>query len=516
MLASVNEGSRRFALSVVDMKLGLTLPPTVVCLFLAAIGIAGLACEGRESAPPSADRRSPARRPFVVSADEWHARALAHRQRGDDTQAEAACREALREDPRHRQTVGLLADLHISKGRYGKGAAVLEQALSAGLDDTELHHDLGKVYTVMDRLEEARLAFAVAVELDSANVRALNNLAAIYARTSNVGRAIEVLEKVHQLDPDYVVGLHSLGLSYAENGEYDKAADLLNRVVELAPDHVGARYQLGLLHHNQARYEAAAASLEAALSIDSTSAAVHFELGKTYHELGRRQQALRHLTRATELDSTSVDAFYRLGQIWARLGEEDLADAAFAAFRRWRQRARENPRLWRQIRYHKQALTVDPGSERAHYALARMFSKQGWSGAAIQQYRWTVQTNPRFLEAWRRLGKLCLEERRPEEAATAFEQIVRRSPSDLSSWNHLGVAYTAAGRLGDALATFEQALGLAPRSVSLHFNMGNTQHKRGQLGKALASYRQAMQLDPENSRIRESVERLEREVADAK
>jgi len=93
---------------------------------------------------------------------------------------------------------------------------------------------------------------------------------------------------------------------------------------------------------------------------------------------------------------------------------------------------------------------------------------------------------------------------------------VRRSPSDLSSWNYLGVAYTAAGRLGDALATFEQALGLAPRSVSLHFNMGNTQHKRGQLGKALASYRQAMQLDPENSRIRESVERLEREVADAK
>ena len=257
----------------------------------------------------------------------------------------------------------------------------------------------------------------------------------------------------------------------------------------------------------------AAEALESALALRE-GASAHYELAKAYLVLGRRQEAVQHLENATRIDPTFTEALYRLGHVWSRLGELTRAGEAFERFEKWREAARRDPEIWRQVGYHKQALASDPGSDRHHYALGRIYARQGWMEAAAGELQLAVEANPGFHDAWQQLGALYLRERRAGEAAEVFERIVERWPHQAGAWNNLCGSYMAAGRLDDAHRAFQRALSLAPRSASLHYNLGNLHRMRGELSQALTAYRRALSYEPDNDRIRDAVGKLAQSLAE--
>ena len=449
----------------------------------------------------------------VADVDTWYRRAVASRRAGKSSQAIAAAKSALRLAPDHAQALELLVGLYFARGRYGDVVTLLEPRAAAGQPDGSTYHRLGSAYAAMGRLDEAEAALVRALELDPENIRAHNNLAAVYAQGSNIGKSIEALERVVALDSTYVVALSNLGSSYLENGEYARAEEVLARLLRVDPGHLGGRYHLGVLCNNQGRYEEAAESLERFLAVEERSAAVHFELAKALAGMNRPEEAIGYLERATEIDPAFTDALYRLGQVLARRGERERSGQVLERFRQWRDRAREDPQLWRQITYHRQALATDPDSDRAHHALGRMYAGKGWGPEAIREFRSAVAANPQHLDAWRQLGMLYVKTRRAVDAAEAFEHIVELTPGDAGAWNNLCVAYMVSGRLDEALEAFERALSVAPDDVGLHYNLGNLHRKRGAPRQALAAYRQALSLEPGNTRIRAAVERLGRDLA---
>ncbi len=314
------------------------------------------------------------------------------------------------------------------------------------------------------------------------------------------------------LDADYARAHANLGRAYAEAGAYDKAQVSLQRALELAPDNLGARQQLAAVLNDLGRYEAAAEAAEAILAARPNGAATHYEMARAHQGLGRQAEAIDHLRQATELDPTFSDAFYRLGQLCARQSQVDCAKQALAQFDQWRRAAQEHPRVWRQVRYQKQALEADPANDRARHALGQIYVRQGWLEAATLEMKQAVASNPDFLEAQRLLAMTLIQQKRTAEAASVFQTIVTRWPRDLGARNNLCTAYAAMGELDAALATCQEALAMAPRSAVLHFTLGNVHRQRDEPARALAAYRQALKLDSTDIRLRDAVHRLERSL----
>ena len=481
-------------------------------LLTLSIALTVLACDRQDAQ----ETDSPSIKPFsslpAATPDRnpgaWHNRALVCLRRGDLAGAAKAGETALRLNPRHRPARELLVDLYMSQGEYDRVVTLLERLVQSGLDEAGLYEALGNAYAAMARLDAAEEAFVAAIERDSLDVRTYNNLAFVYTRGRNAGKAIQILEKVRKLDPTYVVGLYNLGLAYVENGEYGKATAILQQVAELDSAHAGARYSLGLIHLETGKYAEAARVLEAALDIDPTFAAAHYRLGTAYLEQGEDEQAIRHLTRAIDLDPTFVDAHYRLGQLFIRHGQREEAERAFAQFQRWRETTRTDPDLWRQIDHHKQTLTSNPRDARTHYALGRLYAEQGWLAEAEGEFRLAIEVDPGYRPAWQQLGPLYLKTERVREAIAVFEELVRQWPRDVAAWNDLCIAYTTEDQLDEALWAFQRALAIAPDSPHLHFNLGHLYRKRGETQEALTAYKKALARDPGNERIREEIARL--------
>lgn len=485
-------------------------------IIASSLALAAPGCDEPPPAPGARPRGLAESTPIPAEpadADSWYRRAAASREAGALPQAVDAARAALRLDPGHGPATRLLVEIYLARRRYAEVVVLLEQQASAGRADGGTYETLGSAYAALGRMEEAEAALLRAVEQDPGNLRALNNLAAVYARGSNTGKIIEVLERAVVADSTYTLAQANLAYAYLKNGDHARAESVLAKLLRADPDHLAGNYCQGILCNDLGRYAEAVKSLERHFAAGGTSALAHLELARALEGMGRPQEAVRQLQQALEKDPTFVEALYRLGQLLARGGERRRSAEVLERFRQWQDRVREAPQAWRQITYYKQALATETQNDRAHYALGRIYAGQGWKPEAAREFVLAVAANPQYLDAWRQLGMLNLELKRPAEAAAAFERVVGLAPEDVAAWNNLCVAHMAGDRLEEALAAFRRALALAPDDAGLHYNLGSLHRKRGAWGEALEEYRRALSLEPGNARIRAAVEELERQMA---
>ncbi len=116
---------------------------------------------------------------------------------------------------------------------------VIEQQLRTNPDNPELHVILGDIRFSRDKLDEAVSAYRDALSLDSGNVRALNNLAWLYATASKDSglfrpeKALELAKKAAEKSGEPHV-LDTLAESYFVNGKYGKAIAVEEKALSAA------------------------------------------------------------------------------------------------------------------------------------------------------------------------------------------------------------------------------------------------------------------------------------------
>ncbi len=76
----------------------------------------------------------------------------------------------------------------------------------------------------------------LAVDLDSTNINALNNLAMVCDDVDMPDKILVYLEKIVAIDSTYVPGYINLGFRYQHLGEHEKAIHYFDKAVELAPN----------------------------------------------------------------------------------------------------------------------------------------------------------------------------------------------------------------------------------------------------------------------------------------
>ncbi|MFA9480146.1 tetratricopeptide repeat protein [Phycisphaerales bacterium AB-hyl4] len=289
-------------------------------------------------------------------------------------------------------------------GAYADAAAALSAIVEERPDVAAAHLFKGHALYALERFDEARGAYARAIEAGRLDAAMLGRLAQIEQRADRRGSALSALRLLLLVTP----GEHDLHLAVAEAsaaaGLPGEAAQLYEQVIRARPSDAGGHLRLANLHLSRDRWReaigpmtlayhlgeaagerartlgdlhmradqptAAAAWYERAIDDGLDTSAMQLRLAQAWLAHGDREAARAAATRAAEADDTSADggrALLLLGQLAREAGEID------EAVRYW-QRAAERADVPRQVHVYLGTLTYERerfGEAAAHLAAAR-------------------------------------------------------------------------------------------------------------------------------------------------
>ena len=175
------------------------------------------------------------------------------------------------------------------------------------------------------------------------------------------------------------------------------------------------------------------------------------------------------LTRSIQWDPRDAQAWYYLGR--TKYSESRFAEAINAL---------------------QQCLKLDPNNVPAEDNLGLSLAGLGRNEEAVAAYKhaiaWQAQLLTKDPGPYIDIGKLLIDEKRPQDAVTFLLQAVEIAPRDTRAHELLGKAYTRVEEFPKAQAELEKAVELSPQTANLHCVLASVYRKQGFEEKAKAEY----------------------------
>ncbi|MFN2476395.1 MAG: tetratricopeptide repeat protein [Chthoniobacterales bacterium] len=148
-------------------------------------------------------------------------------------------RQAISLDPAHAPAYSALGVALLEQGQVDDSRRVLEQALQITPDYAEAHYNIGNTHLAAGNIRDSLVHYGRAIELNSGDYEAQNNLAWILAthpapEIRNGTRAVELAEAadVSSRQSSPIVAA-TLGAAYAEAGRFSDAVSAAERAIRL-------------------------------------------------------------------------------------------------------------------------------------------------------------------------------------------------------------------------------------------------------------------------------------------
>ena len=231
---------------------------------------------------------------------------------------------------------------------------------------------------------------------------------------------------------------------------------------KLAPKDFRWIYLLGKLDQLEGRMDDAIPRFQMVASLQPEFVAVQVNLGNIYLELNRVEDARSSFASAIQKETNNPAAHYGLGQV--ALSKRSYTEA---------------------VEHFEKALALAPEANRIHYALAMAYrglrntektkvhlAQQGTVGVRVAD---PLMDRLQALIQGARVhlvrGKMALEAKRYEEAATELRKALAAEPDSVPAHINLGAALSQLGDLKGAAEQFEKALFIDPNNVNAHYNL---------------------------------------------
>jgi tetratricopeptide (TPR) repeat protein len=196
------------------------------------------------------------------------------------------------------------------------------------------------------------------------------------------------------------------------------------------------------------------------------------------HEL--HEASLASLDEAERRHREASERFPHDLQLRARLAEilQDRGSHAQAA------------EVWRSL------LEVVPNTVGWLTQLAFATLDEGDHAAATETMRRVAALRPRFPEAHMNLGNVRKRAGDTEEAEESYRRALELDPSFVSARINLASLFVSLGRLGDSAAEYRRTLEDDPGSAEAQFGIGSVLERQEHYEEAAAAYRRALAADP--------------------
>jgi len=336
--------------------------------------------------------------------------------------------------------IGLFSLLTLDRNAAWKNEATLwEDTIQKSPRAAIPHNNLGTVYTIRKRLDDAEREFKTAI----------------------------------RLKPDYLKAYHNLGAAYEQHHRWEDAVRTFQEALALQPEFVQARLNLGNDLAALGRFQAAIQEYQTFLAHNPDHTMAHMNLGNVYVSLRRFDQAVQEYQVALRLQPNFAQAYYNLGNAYYEQGRLDDAVQAYSA-----------------------ALKAQPAFFEAYYSLGNVYADQKRPGDATAAYLAALKLKPDDAEVRNRLGIVYLNQSRYEEASEQFKATLKLRPDHVGAHNNLGVVHARNGRYDDAVLEFETALKLDPANAEVLTGLGLALLRQGKASEARKTFEKALQIQP--------------------
>jgi tetratricopeptide (TPR) repeat protein len=345
----------------------------------------------------------------------------------------------------------------LNKQQFQKAEVVILGMLKNFPSDGALYFLLGEAYGEIERLDEARKAYAMALELG------------------------------YSPDECYF----EMGYLQCKVGQYEEAINLLHHSIDLERANADAFYWLGFALRKLERWEEAVQAFLSALQIDSEEDYTLRDLADTYISLGLATRQSKYFVCAEQSarQGLALEAQDLKPVLWCGLGQA----------------------LYWQDRYPEafEAYSCSLELERDAYTLMQLgdlYEETQELEMAEKTYLEAVSLSPDWLATHSRAAEFYYHQDRFREALSCYKRMSELSGGEESftgeDWQHYGYCLSALEQDDEALKVLRHALRLAPDDVTTLYYMGNACMSLQNYQEAFEFYDKATHLEPEDTNIR--------------
>ncbi len=415
------------------------------------------------------------------------------------------CDEALHERPDDVNLVAMAGAIQMEQGALDSAEAHLLRAVEIEPGFAKPHEDLGALFLIRDKAEQAIPHFRKALVLAPDEPSVIFGLASALSRAGRdedadelrlgflqelsteqllveakalcrkgyFQEAEQVCDVILMREPENTGALRVLAMIATEEERHIIAEGYLRRIVRLAPHDPEARGNLGRFMHDRGRYPEAIQQLQSAALLSPENAHNQVLLGNTLAIVGRHDEALHAYEQCLLHDSDEPSALVGRGHMLRIAGQRDEAQTAYE---RCVATSPELGAAW----WYLASLRHEPASEADvammlgqlesgklppesavgfRFALAREYEKQGDFEAAWEQYR-LGNSGKRDLVKYDPV-KSELEQSKIRSTFTAelISARVAETPADVTPIFILGMPRSGSTLIEQIIASHSQAEG---------------------------------------------------------
>jgi tetratricopeptide (TPR) repeat protein len=273
--------------------------------------------------------------------------------------------------------------------------------------------NLGNIYLQLNRLEDAKENFKVALGIDDSSAAALYGLGQVALSQRSYAEAVNYFERALALIPGANRIHYSLAMAYRGLGDTEKATAHLAQqgtvgvrvsdpLVDALQDLIkGERVYLvrGKLALEAKRYAEAADEFRKAIATNRDSIPAHVNLGAVLIETGDLKGAAEQFEEAVRIDPKNTNAHYNLAILLANENKQAPA-----------------------ILHLRSVLSVDPNDLSARFLLAQDLMKSGSLEEALVEFSRVVEADADNEEALLEQVRLLLQETQYKQALDSLEK----------------------------------------------------------------------------------------------
>lgn len=134
--------------------------------------------------------------------------------------------------------------------------------------DPKIHTELGKLYLIAGRNDDAKKQFDRAIEVKNDYPDVLIQEALVYEREGNFEEAVKKMKALSDRYPDYLELYFQLGRLYYNNNQINEAIEVFKNIINLVPNHANAQYSLGVAYLKQGEKNLALQCFEKVLELN--------------------------------------------------------------------------------------------------------------------------------------------------------------------------------------------------------------------------------------------------------
>lgn len=285
-------------------------------------------------------------------------------------------------------------------------------------EDPEVLFNIGATYVLLNRVEEAEMMFKKLVRQSPKSAISHLNLANIYERTNRNPEALKHLKAIVDLDLP---------------GDITTMARIKHAIIS------------GREQFKERRWAAALESFERAAAIDPKQTEALFNIGLIHIQLGNGSDAERAFLRVLEATPDDFSARLNLGGFYFDTARVDKAVAQFQYI----------------IDHDKEGRYRNQASLRlnmVHTLLADKALQAGNVEESLREYAKAVDYYSGNVKAFFNQGLILVQQKKYNEAAEAFREVIRVDPNNLRGRLNLATVYEQLNELTQAAEQYQRVL----------------------------------------------------------